>query len=207
MNSNEPNRRVMPPINNSDVPEFWNERYASGKTPWVIDRIPAALAAFLHRAEPGAVLIPGCGNNYEIIRAFDAAGFIVTAIDFSPVAVEQAKGPLTSLGERLFVADFFHHDFETTRFDLIYERTFLCALSPSRWNEYAARAANLLRPAGLLAGIFFYGEEPDPPPHPLSTLRANEIFGKDFRLRRSDAVSDSLPVFAGQEKWQEWQRL
>jgi hypothetical protein len=207
MSSNETSRPVTPPINNSDGPEFWNERYASGNTPWVIDRIPAALAAFLHRAEPGTVLIPGCGNNYEIICAFDAAGFVVTAIDFSPVAVEQAKGTLGSLGERVFLADFFRFDFATTHFDLIYERTFLCALSPSRWNEYAARTANLLRPAGLLAGIFFYGEEPEPPPYPLSTSRANEIFGTDFRLRRSDTVSDSLPVFAGQEKWQEWQRL
>jgi hypothetical protein len=163
--------------------------------------------AFLQRAEPGTVLIPGCGNNYEIIRSFDAAGFLVTAIDFSQVAVEQAKRALASLGERVFLADFFRHDFAATRFDLIYERTFLCALSPSRWNEYATRTASLLRPAGLLAGIFFYGEEPEPPPHPLSRSRANEIFGRDFRLCRSDDVSDSLPVFAGQEKWQEWQRL
>jgi thiopurine S-methyltransferase len=197
----------MRPINNSDMPEFWNERYASGATPWVLDRIPGALAGFLREAEPGTVLIPGCGNNYEVIRAFDAAGFVVTAIDFSPVAVEQAKRALGSLSERLFLADFFHHDFGTARFDLIYERTFLCALSPSRWVEYAARAASLLRPEGLLAGIFFYGEEADPPPHPLTATRADEIFGKDFRLRRSESISDSVPAFLGQEKWQEWQRL
>lgn len=191
----------------SAAPEFWDARYVSGETPWVIHQIPAALDEFLREARPGAVLIPGCGNNYEVIRAFDAAGFLVTAIDFSPVAVEQAKAELGSLGERLFHADFFQHDFGSARFDLVYERTFLCALSPSRWNGYAARVANLLRPAGLLAGIFFYGEEPDPPPYPLSVKRAGEIFGKDFRLRKSEPVTDSPPIFVGQEKWQEWQRL
>ena len=193
--------------NDSNRPEFWDVRYAAGDTPWVIHHIPAALAAFLRHARPGAVLIPGCGSNYEVIRAFDAAGFQVTAIDFSPIAVGQAKAELGALGENLFLADFFRHDFGATRFDLVYERTFLCALSPSRWDEYSARLANLLRPAGLLAGIFFYGEEPDPPPYPLSAKRADEMFGKDFRLRKSEPVSDSLPIFAGQEKWQEWQRL
>jgi len=195
------------PIKGAGVPEFWDERYASGETPWVIHKIPAALNAFLRKAKPGTVLIPGCGNNHKIIRAFDATGFVVTAIDFSPVAVEQAKAELGSLGKRLFLADFFHHDFGAARFDLIYERTFLCALTPSRWNEYAARIANLLRPAGLLAGIFFYGEESDPPPYPLSRERAGEIFGKDFRLRKTEPVTDSLPIFAGQEKWQEWDRI
>ena len=106
----------------------------------------------------------------------------------------------------MLLADFFLHDFGTTHFDLVYERTFLCALAPSRWNEHATRVASLLRPGGLLAGIFFYGEEPDPPPHPLSAERANEIFGKDFRLRKSDPIRDSLPIFAGQEQWQEWER-
>jgi SAM-dependent methyltransferase len=194
-------------VKNSEAPEFWNERYSSGETPWVVHHIPAALEAFLRKAKPGTVLIPGCGNNYEIVRAFDAAGFVVTAIDFSPVAVEQAKAELGWLGERLFVADFFQHDFRTTCFDLVYERTFLCALHPSRWNEYGKRVANILRPTGLLAGIFYYGEEPDPPPYPLSVERMVEIFGKDFRLRKSEPVTDSLPIFAGQEKWQEWERL
>ena len=195
---------MISPINNSEVPEFWDARYASGETPWVVHQIPGVLDVFLRKAEPGTVLIPGCGNNCEIIRAFDAAGFFVTAIDFSPVAVKQAKAELGSLGERLFLADFFRHDFGTTRFDFVYERTFLCALPPSRWNEYVARVAKLLRPGGLLAGIFFYGDESDPPPYPLSVERADEIFGKDFQLRKSDPVTDSLPIFAGQEKWQEW---
>ena len=198
---------TSPPIKDAGVPEFWDERYASGETPWVINKIPAALDAFLRRTEPGTVLIPGCGNNHEVIRAFSAAGFVVTAIDFSPVAVKQAKAQLGSLGERLFLADFFRHDFGAVRFDLVYERTFLCALTPSRWNEYAARVASLLRPAGLLAGIFFYGEEPDPPPYPLDMERAAEIFGKDFRLRTSEPVTDSLPIFADQERWQEWDRV
>ena len=92
-----------------------------------------------------------------------------------------------------------------SRFDLIYERTFLCALHPRRWPQYAKRVAQLLRPRGKLVGVFFYGTEPDPPPYPLSKTGAAEIFGKYFRLIRDVKVSDSVAMFAGMERWQEWQ--
>lgn len=45
--------------------------------------------------------------------------------------------------------------------DGIYERTFLCSLPPECWPDYAARMARLLRPGGVLAGIFYYGTDPD----------------------------------------------
>lgn len=130
-----------------------------------------------------------------------------TAIDFSPTAVAQAKAALRDLGDRLFVADFFQHDFGTSRFDLVYERTFLCALPTSLRDQYAVRVAELLRPGGILAGFFFYGEEdPDGPPFPLPPEKADALFAKSFRLRRSEKVTDSLPIFADCEKWQEWER-
>jgi hypothetical protein len=71
--------------------------------------------------------------------------------------------------------------------------------------KYAKRVAQLLQPRGRLAGIFFYGREPEPPPYPLSKARTAEIFGKYFRLIRDVKVSDSVAMFAGMERWQEWQ--
>ncbi|MDQ6705090.1 MAG: TPMT family class I SAM-dependent methyltransferase [Acidobacteriota bacterium] len=190
------------------APDFWNKRYASGETPWVLEGIPQALDTFLRRTKPGAVLIPGCGKDHNVIRAFVAAGFNTTAIDFSSAAVAQAKAALGELGDRLFLADFFQHDFGAKRFDLIYERTFLCALPISLRDHYAERVAELLRPAGMLAGFFFYGEEdPDGPPFPLPPEKASALFAKGFRLRRSEKVTDSLPIFAGREEWQEWERV
>lgn len=193
-------------MNDISSPAFWSARYETHETPWTLDRVPSALDTFLRRtASRGEVLIPGCGSDEKVIRAFDAAGFAVTAIDFSPVAIEHAK-TASSLNARVIVADFFQHDFGDVRFDLIYERTFLCALHPSRRSEYAARVVDLLVPGGLLAGIFFYGEESDPPPYPLTDQQAESIFAPQFRLTRSGDVPDSLPMFAGQERWQEWRR-
>ena len=195
----------MTESSDSAVPAFWNQRYASGETPWTLQTIPATLRSFVKKTRTrGTVLIPGCGTDHEALRFFQAAGFEVTAIDVSPVAVAQTKNALRNFDGKIILGDFFKFDFRN-RFDLIYERTFLCALHPQRWPQYARRVAQLLRPRGRLAGIFFYGNEPEPPPYPLSEARAAEIFGKYFRLVRDVKVSDSVPMFAGMERWQEWQ--
>jgi SAM-dependent methyltransferase len=190
----------------STLPEFWNTRYSAGKTPWDLGGVPVALRSFLTRAKPpGHVLVPGCGSGYEV-QAFHDAGFEVTAIDFSSAARERAGRLLGSLSHCVIAGDFFTNDFSSQEFDLIYERTFLCSLPPDRWPVYATRMAELLPKGKLLAGIFLYGEEPEPPPYPLTEARALELFGNEFELIRSEPVSDSLPLFAGMERWQEWRR-
>jgi SAM-dependent methyltransferase len=86
----------------SNKPDFWTVRYAAGKTPWDFGSVPLALKSFLARSSaPGRVLVPGCGSGYEV-RAFHVAGYDVSAIDFSPAAVDQAKRLLGALAERLF---------------------------------------------------------------------------------------------------------
>ena len=191
----------------STRPDFWNRRYASGRTPWDFHGIPEALNSFLCRSSPpGTVLIPGCGSGHEI-KAFHDAGFAVTAIDFSRVAVDKARQLLGPQSEKIVLGDFFSFDFGPRRFDLIYERTFLCSLPPTRWPRYVARMAELCAPHGRLIGIFLYGQEPDPPPYPLTENQAGVLFRTNFRLARSAAVSDSLPLFHGMERWQEWQKL
>ena len=189
--------------NDSSRPEFWDVRYAAGETPWDFHGVPAALKAFLKTSQVGSVLIPGCGAGYEV-RAFHEAGWKVTAIDFSPVAMAQAKTQLGVLASRVVQGDFFMHDFGSRRFDVIYERTFLCALPPDLWPAYINRMTQLLRAGGKLAGIFLYGEQAEPPPYPLNPEKARELFKEKFSLVKTLLVSDSLPMFAGNERWHEW---
>jgi SAM-dependent methyltransferase len=207
----------MNKFTDSAAPAFWNQRYTSGETPWVLHKVPAALRSFLKRTHKrGRILIPGCGTDHGVIKAFADAGFKVTAIDFSPVALARTKKALESFRlrreanrrwtGRIIRADFFKSDFGR-RFDVVYERTFLCAMHPRRWPGYAKRVAELLRPGGKLVGIFFYGTEPEPPPYPINKTQAATIFGKYFRLVYDVKVSDSVPMFAGMERWQEWQRI
>lgn len=189
----------------STRPDFWSERYARGKTPWQLDHIPARVPRFIQSLEPGRnILIPGCGQDFRTIAAFHRGGHYVTAIDFSDIAVEATKKALPKMSENIVLGDFFKQQFDASPFDVVYERTFLCSLPPSLWKKYATRVAELLRPNGVLAGFFFYGEEPEPPPYPLTEQTATEIFSDRFELQRSEPVTDSLAIFAGQEKWQEW---
>jgi SAM-dependent methyltransferase len=195
----------MEDSSDSNRPEFWTVRYAAGKTPWDFGGVPSTLKSFLQRSSnPGKILIPGCGSGYEL-QAFHAAGYDVSAIDFSPAAVDQARRVLGSLAERVILGDFITHDFGQRRFDLIYERTFLCSMTPSRWPDYVHRTADLLLPGGRLIGVFLYGQRPSSsPPFPLSEPEAEQLFNKRFELVRSEATTDSLPLFHDMERWQEW---
>ena len=178
----------------------------SGRTPWQLEHLPARLAAFVQSLPTGSrILIPGCGEDFKTIDAFHRAGHHVVAIDFSPVAIERTRNALPELRERIILGDFFTYDFGAAHLDVVYERTFLCSLPPTLWNGYAARVAQLLRPRGTLAGFFFYGQESDPPPYPLTESKASKLFDARFDLVTSEPVTDSLSIFAGSEKWQEWQ--
>jgi SAM-dependent methyltransferase len=171
---------------------------------WDYGGVPCALAEFLKRhAMRGRVLVPGCGSGYEI-RAFDAAGWNVLGLDFSRAAVDLARKVLGPVGERVPKGDFFTHPLDPGSFDLIYERTFLCALPPAAWPAYAERMAELLKSDGLLCGFFFFGPEEEPPPYPTSPMDLSRLLGTTFERTADEPVVDSLPLYAGKERWQIW---
>ncbi len=191
---------------NSTEIEFWDKRYRAGRTPWDFHGVPLALVEWLQRNEQlGRVLIPGCGSGYEV-RVFADRGWDVLAVDFSPSAVQRAQIELGTLGKRVLLGDFFSADFGNRKFDLVYERTFLCSLSPGRWHDYARRVAKALKDGGKLIGFFYYGVENDPPPFPLSDEMAQSLFGTEFVRVEDEPVVDSLALFAGHERWHVWEK-
>jgi SAM-dependent methyltransferase len=190
----------------SSQPEFWDTRYRGGTTPWDAGAVPKKLAQWLI-AQPRAmrVLVPGCGSGYEV-RLFAERGHDVLAIDFSDAAVEAARRTLGNLANRVRKADFFALD--EAPFDLVYERTFLCALPRRLWPQWAERISELVRPGGRLAGFFFIDDNPRGPPFGTSPRQLNQLLGKTFASLEDELVpaGQSVPVLAGKERWQVWKR-
>ena len=180
--------------------DFFDDRYAAGRTPWDFGGVPNSLKLFLEKHHgPGRVLIPGCGSGYEI-KAFASSGWDVIGIDFSATAVARARRLLGSLADKVHKEDFFEYPLGEGHFDIIYERTFLCTFVPEYWPRYARRIASLTAPAGILCGFFFLGPEDEPPPFPISREQLYELLGGWFEKIEDKSVEDSLPLFAGKER-------
>lgn len=211
-------RSEKPPEQRPERTEFWEQRFRAGKMPWDAGRAPQALQDFAaHYAAPyleaaatqalrvPRVLIPGCGSAWD--AAFlDRCGWKVCALDFSPAAVDLARTVVgTDWRGELLCADFFSFPC-AQQFDVIYERAFLCALPRKLWPEYAPRMAALLPAGGLLAGYFYFCDEPKGPPFGILPQQLTGMLAPHFHLLSDDPVHDSQPVFAGKERWQVWQR-
>jgi SAM-dependent methyltransferase len=186
-------------------PAFWDERFARNFTPWDQGGVPQALRAFAAASAPLVTLIPGCGSAYELAYLAEQ-GWDATAIDFSPLAVAQGKAASGPHAARVVEADFFQWQ-PAAPLQLIYERAFLCAMPRAMWPQVAVRWAQLLAPGALLAGYFFFDDAPKGPPFGISRAQLDELLQAGFTCIADHAVSDSIPVFAGKERWMVWRRL
>jgi len=193
------------PKEDAAKPEFWEKRFRERFTPWDAGRVPVALEQFL-KAEPRdrRVLIPGCGSGYEV-RAFAEAGFETLAIDFAPAAVERAQRTLGAIAHLVRLEDFFEFDIDRP-FDLVYERAFLCSLPRPLRPRYVQRVSQLLRPKGRLAGFFYFDDGERGPPFGLKVGELETLLGDRFERIADAEVGDSIPIFAGRERWQIWSR-
>ena len=197
----------MPAFSSRDpnAPAFWDERFERSFTPWDRGGTPDQLRAFVAgAAHPLRILIPGCGRAWELVY-LSQAGWDATAIDFSASAVATARAAAGAWGARVHEADFFEWA-PSTPLQMIYERAFLCSMPPHMWPQVAERWAALLAPGTLLAGFFFFDDMPKGPPFGISRARLSQLLHPYFFCIEDTAVADSVPVFAGKERWQVWQR-
>ncbi len=188
-----------------ETPEFWDKRFSARTMAWDAGGVPLDLRHFAATvAGSPRVLIPGCGSGWEAKWLLEK-GWQVTALDFSAEAIRVARQVLGAQGDCLLHGDFFHFD-AGDGFDIVYERAFKCALPRKLWQDYARRAAEVLRLGGLLAGFFFYRDEPKGPPFGTSPEALEQLLAPWFEQVEDRPAAESLPVFAGGERWQLWRR-
>lgn len=186
--------------------EFWDLRYGADFAPWDAGGVPRRLQAFV-AASPGPrrILVPGCGSAWDV-RFLAERGWEVTGLDFSREALDAARRVLGPHAGRVAFGDVFA-PIAGEPFDVVYERAFLCALPRRLWPDWGRRMARLVAPGGVLAGFFFFGEGERGPPFPLhGEAELHALLTPAFERIEDAPVDDSIEVFAGRERWQQWRR-
>ncbi len=137
--------------------DFWQERFASGRTPWDRGAPNPHLARWIDDGvfAPGAsVVVPGCGTGHEL-APLAAQGCRVTGIDYSARALTLARASLAAAGKRAELIDADVLGWQPLApVDAVYEQTCLCALHPDHWVAYARQLARWLAPGARLAALF-----------------------------------------------------
>ncbi len=168
------------------TPAFWQSRFIEGSTPWdrgapnpqlerwiragALRPVAGRQARASGSDDPrvARVLVPGCGAGHEVALLAEW-GFDVTAIDYAPAAIEQARARLASLmhsgrSEHLMRAEIVEADVFAyapgAPFDAVYEQTCLCAIHPDDWRGYADRLYEWLAPGGALFALFMQMQRP-----------------------------------------------
>ena len=186
--------------------EFWDLRYDADFAPWEAEAVPAQLRGFVTTASrPRSILVPGCGAARDV-RFLADCGWDVLGIDFSHEALARARAILGPHVNRVRYGDFFQ-PIAGEPFEVVYERAFLCALPRRLWQRWGERVAALTEPGGTLAGYFYFDASERGPPFALpDQARLDELLAPAFERVEDAAVGDSIDVFKGKERWQEWRR-
>ena len=159
----------------------WESRYQAGTIGWDRGETSTNLNYWLDNnlLAPCRILIPGCGNGYEVLTLANL-GFDVVAIDIAPSAISNLQAMLDkeNLTAELVVGDFFSWNPEE-KFDAIFEQTSLCALHPELWEKYESQLFNWLKPNGKIYAQFLQTSKEGGPPYHCDLGGMSDLFPKE----------------------------
>lgn len=179
---------------NIEKASHWTRIYKEEENPgWNLGEPAEALKDMLPRLKPSRsrVLVLGCGEGHDA-AFFAQSGHIVTAVDFSPSAIERAKNLYGHLPGITFVeADVFKlpRDFDQS-FDIVFEHTCYCAINPAKRQDLVKVWNRVLVKGGHLMGVFFAFERRSATPYG----------GTEWELRQR-LKNSYQPIF-----WGRWQK-
>ncbi len=161
---------------------FWTERYSHNTTPWDLGQHHPALDAILPQIKINKcrILNLGCGRGHDAAY-FSKLGHVVTGVDFSETAIQQAKERYGSAPNLQWaVGDALSKEFSPV--DMIFEHTLFCAIAPTKRKNLVQQWKRALDERGHLLGIFFVHPKRRGPPYGGSEWELRELLEKDFRL-------------------------
>jgi SAM-dependent methyltransferase len=171
-------------IAGTDHPDSWEAIYQADDAGWDIGAPAPPFVDLLANPpdwlRPGRMVVPGCGAGHDA-KHFADAGFAVTALDFAPTAVRLAREKGLEVSQSDFLAPVAEF---ANAFDYVLEHTCFCAIPVANRPRYVQAAKQVLKPGGLLIGLFYRFDPPDNEGPPFA-LREDELrrhFESDFEI-------------------------
>lgn len=176
--------------------EDWQKHYADDDLRWDLGQAAPPFVRLWEEKKlgRGRAIIPGCGRGHEVLF-LAKNGFHVTGLDYAPGAVDLLS---RSLKEKGLQADVLHRDFfeldgnHVSRYDLMLEQAFFCAIHPSMRPAYVETAARILKKDGLLAALFYETNEEGGPPFNTTPADVIERFSGEFHIESLEKTPHSV---------------
>lgn len=198
--------------NISDVENenFWSNIYKRDGIPgWELEKPNPALVDALHQIKlnKSRILVLGCGSGNDAAH-FAQLGHMVTAVDFSPSAIEKAQEKyaqiknLTFVQKDIFQLDDNFHD----KFDVIYEHTCYCAINPKMRTQLMDVWRKCLVEGGHVLGTFFVHNKFTGPPFGGSEWEIRQRLKKNFiflywtRWKKSEGFRKGIELLVYAQK-------
>ncbi len=181
--------------------QFWDDRWNNGETFWDLKSASPPLISFFEtiKDKNKRILIPGCGNAYEVDYLMQNGFTQVTVVDISPKLIIQLLDRYQAYignGLTIICADFFDLN---GMYDYIIEQTFFCALQPDLRIKYREKMYALLRENGILAGLLFGVDFPQGPPFGGSKQEYLDLFSSKFQEFKIEECKTSVKPRMGTE--------
>lgn len=156
------------PLADANSAAFWSDIYQNEKPRWDSGAFHHSLPRLIAplKLTRCRVLVLGCGNGHDA-HWWKEQGHIVTGVDFAPEAIAAARAVYGESSDLKWTqADAFQLPSSwNERFDIIFEHTFFCAISPARRPEILRLWRRLLTPRGRLLGFIPIMDKVAGPPY------------------------------------------
>lgn len=184
----------------TNLPEYWEMQYESGRYGWNIGYVSPPLKAYFEQLNNKnlSILVPGAGFGWEAGFLYEA-GFTAThVLDFSEAAIRQFVARFPHFpAQQIHCEDFFLHQ---QQYDLIVEQTFFSGIPRSMRPDYAQKMHQLLQPGGKLVGLLFNHEfEFEGPPYGGTASEYTSYFAHFFDFKVFEDCFNSIKPRKGRE--------